>query len=285
MTVAATRTRPAPALGHVVRAERLTPGLVRIVVGGPGLAVFTPSPHADSYVKLMFLPAGERPLQDDGRLDIEAVRAALPEGVAPRLRAYTVRRFDREALELTLDLVVHGDSGLAGPWAAAATGGEEVVVMGPGGAWSPSDQVDHHLLAGDASALPAIAVALERLAPDARGTAIVEVESADDELALQAPASVTVQWVHGRHGAPGAALVDAVTAWPWPSGTVGVFVHGEAGSVRALRQYLRVERAVPRELMSISGYWRLGVDDEGWRQSKREWTQSIESAEQAAGLD
>jgi len=285
MTITAPRTRPSPAIGHVLRAERLTPGLVRLVVGGPGLAVFTPSPHADSYVKLMFLPAGERPLQPDGRLDIEAVRAALPEGVAPRLRAYTVRGFDREALELTLDLVVHGDSGLAGPWAAAASGGEEVVVMGPGGAWSPSDEVDHHLLVGDASALPAIAVALERLAPDARGIALIEVEGPDDELPLTAPAGVTVQWVHARHDEPGAALVDATTAWAWPSGSVGVFVHGEAGSVRALRQYLRVERAVPRELMSISGYWRLGVDDEGWRRSKREWTESIESAEQAAGLD
>jgi len=285
MPLDAPRSRPAPILGHVVRASRLSPGLVRLVVGGPGLAAFTPSPHADSYVKLMFLPAGDRPLQADGRLDIEAIRAALPEGVAPRLRAYTVRGFDASALELTLDLVVHGDSGLAGPWAAAATGGEEVVIQGPGGAWSPSAEVDHHLLVGDASALPAIAVALERMAPDARGLAVIEVESGDDEIALDAPVGVSVRWVHARHDAPGAALVDAALAWPWPEGPVGVFVHGEAGSVRALRQYLRIERAVPRELMSISGYWRLGVDDEGWRRSKREWTESIETAEQAAGLD
>jgi NADPH-dependent ferric siderophore reductase len=285
MTVTAPRARTAPALGHVVRTERLAPPLVRVVVGGPGMAVFAPSPCADSYVKLVFLPAGERPLLPDGRLDIDAVRAALPDGVAPRLRAYTVRSFDPQARELTIDVVVHGDEGLAGPWAAAATVGEEVVVQGPGGAWSPPTDVHHQLLVGDASALPAIAVALERLPSDARGMAIIEVESASDELALQAPAGVQVQWVHARPGAPGAALVDATLAWPWPDGPVGAFVHGEAGAVRSLRTYLRVDRRVPRELLSISGYWRLGVDDEGWRAGKREWTRSIESDEQAAGLD
>src|SRR6478735_4307572 len=285
MTVTSPRARTAPAIGHVLRASHLTPSLVRVVVGGPGLAAFVPSPHADSYVKLVFLPAGERPLLPDGRLDIDTVRAALPDDVAPRLRAYTVRAFDPVALELTLDVVVHGDAGLAGPWAAAAAGGEEVVVQGPGGAWSPSPEVDHHLLVGDASALPAIAVALERLPADARGLALIEVGSAADELALDAPAGVQVQWVHARAGAPGAALVDATVAWPWPADPVGVFVHGEAGAVRTLRTYLRVEHRVPRELLSISGYWRLGVDDEGWRAGKREWTQSIEQAEQAAGLD
>ncbi|MDM7830715.1 siderophore-interacting protein [Cellulomonas edaphi] len=283
--VAPARSRPSPVLGHVLRAERLTPGLVRIVVGGPGMALFAPSPHADSYVKLVFLPAGERPLQPDGRLDIEAVRAALPEGAAPRQRAYTVRAFDPAAHELTIDLVVHGDAGLAGPWAASVVGGEEVVVMGPGGAWSPSPDMDHHLLVGDASALPAVAVALERLPADARGVAILEVGSADEELALHAPAGIEVRWVHTRPGAPGDALVEAATAWPWPDGSVGVFVHGEAGAVRALRSYLRVEREVPRDHLSISGYWRRGVDDEGWRAGKREWTASIESAERAAGLD
>jgi NADPH-dependent ferric siderophore reductase len=115
--------------------------------------------------------------------------------------------------------------------------------------------------------------------------AIIEVETAADELPVRAPAGVRVQWVHARPDAPGAALVDATLAWPWPDAPVGVFVHGEAGAVRSLRTYLRVERRVPRELLSISGYWRLGVDDEGWRAGKREWTQSIESDEQAAGLD
>ena len=74
-------------------------------------------------------------------------------------------------------------------------------------------------------------------------------------------------------------------AWPPPAGRIGAFVHGEAGAVKDLRAYLRTERGVAREDLSISGYWRLGADDEGWRAGKREWNQRIEAAEAAAGLD
>lgn len=278
------RARPAPVLAHVLRTERLTPGLVRLVIGGPGMSAFVPDPHADAYVKLMFLPAGPRPRGADGRLDLDAVRATLPADVVPRLRAYTVRAYDPTTRELTLDVVVHGTVGLAGPWAAAAAPGDEVLVLGPGGAWSPSPAADHHLLVGDASALPAVAVALERLLATAHGWALIEVAGPADELALTRPAGVEVRWLHADHAAPGRRLVEATLALPWPGGRVGAFVHGEAGAVREIRRYLRLERGVAREDLSASGYWRTGVDDEGWRSTKREWTAQIEDAESAAGL-
>ncbi len=283
-TPGGTRRRPAPVLAHVLRTERPTPHLVRVVLGGPTMAPFVADEHADSYVKLMFLPAGERPLTDDGRVDLDAVRAALPEGAAPRLRAYTVRHFDATALELTVDVVVHGDQGLAGPWAAGLVGGEEILVSGPGGAWSPAVDVDHHLLVGDASALPAIAVALERMPDDARGVAVVEVDGPHDELPLTAPAGVEVRWVHADRGHPGRRLVETTLALPWPGGRVGAFVHGEAGAVKEVRRHLRLERGVARADLSASGYWRIGVDDEGWRRAKRAWVAQVEQTEQAAGL-
>ena len=31
--------------------------------------------------------------------------------------------------------------------------------------------------------------------------------------------------------------------------------------------------------LSISVYWRLGVDDEGWRATKRDWNVAIERSE------
>ena len=55
---------------------------------------------------------------------------------------------------------------------------------------------------------------------------------------------------------------------PWRDGVVQAFVHGEAGFVRDLRRYLLDERGVRRELLSISGYWRVGKDDEAWREEK-----------------
>lgn len=285
-------TDPAPrrtaARAVVVRTQRLSPSFLRVVLGGDGLADLVPLPFADSYVKLVFLdPRLPRPLpvRDDGRLDVGAMRAAVPKALAPRLRAYTVRDLDVRVPELTIDVVLHGESGLAGPWAAQARTGDEVWVQGPGGAYAPAPDVDVHLLVGDESALPAIAVALERLPRGARAQVLLEIPDERDELELTAPpgCSVDVTWVH-RHGAQvGVRLVAEVTGLPWPMGRVGAFVHGEAGFVAVLRRYLRVDRQVPREDLSASGYWRLGVDDEGWRAEKKRWAAEVEAAEVDAG--
>jgi NADPH-dependent ferric siderophore reductase len=273
--------------------------MVRVVLGGPGLATFQPSPCADSYVKAVFLPGGapdDLPLTSAGRVDLDALRAALPPDGQPRLRSYTVRRWDDAARELTLDFVVHGDDGLAGPWAANARPGDRLLLMGPGGAYSPSDDAAWHLLVADESALPAVAVTLERLSPGARAVVFVEVDGAADELPAlvggdvlvgtrSGDAGIEVRWVHRGDRPVGQALVAAVRALPWPDGPAPhAFVHGEAGWVKEMRAYLRIERGLPAEQLSISGYWRLGTDDEGWRARKREWIREVEEREAAAGL-
>jgi NADPH-dependent ferric siderophore reductase len=279
----------------VLRTEHLTPAMVRVTLGGPGLAGFAPSPYADSYVKLVLLPGvGRTPSGADvlaawttpeGVVDLAAAREALPPEHQPRLRTYTVRAYDDLELTVTLDVVVHGAEGLAGPWAATALPGDEIAVVGPGGGYSPDLTADHHLLVGDASALPAVAVALERLSDDAAGVAVLEVADRAEEVPLRVPDGVALRWVHTGDAAPGARLVEAVRALPWPGGRVHAFVHGEAGAVRELRHHLRVERGLATGDLSISGYWRLGADDEGWRAGKREWLRRIEDDEAAAGLD
>jgi NADPH-dependent ferric siderophore reductase len=250
------------------------------------LSGFQASPFADSYVKVVFVhPDVPRPLPrtEDGRVDIDDVKDTLPGEHAPRVRSYTVRAFDEDTRELTLDFVVHGDEGVAGPWAASVRPGEEILLMGPGGGYSPDPSAGRHLLVGDASALPAVAVALERLPQDARGHVVVEVHDAADELDLELPEGVELVWVHQEDEKPGARLVDTVRALPWPDDDVHAFVHGEAAAVKELRRYLRLERSLGLDRLSISGYWRLGVDDEGWRASKREWNAAIEQAEAAVG--
>jgi NADPH-dependent ferric siderophore reductase len=268
----------------VLRTQQLSASLVRVVVGGPGLAGFEASPFADSYVKAVFVhPDVPRPLPrtEDGRVDVDAVRDSVPAEHAPRMRSYTVRAFDPAERALTLDFVVHGDAGVAGPWAASVRPGDELLLMGPGGAYSPDPRASFHLLAGDTSALPAVAVVLERLPEDARGHAFVEVAGPDDRVPLTAPPGVEVTWVHQGEDPPGAGLVDAVRDMPWPGGDVHAFVHGEAGAVKDLRRYLRIDRGLGLDSLSISGYWRLGVDDEGWRESKRAWNAEIAATEPA----
>ncbi len=192
-----------------------------------------------------------------------------------------MRSWDAEARELTVDFVVHGDEGLAGPWAAAAKPGEEIHFLGPGGAYLPEAGADWHLLAGDESALPAIAASLARMPEGARVHAFIEVAGPEERQELTVPAGAEITWLH-RDGAPvGRELVAAVRALDFPAGRVQAFVHGEAGFVKELRRLLRVERGIPREDLSISGYWRSGHDEDGWQASKQDWNQQVEAEQES----
>ncbi|MFM9612488.1 siderophore-interacting protein [Streptomyces sp. V2] len=264
-----------PHSARVVRTERLTPHMQRVVLGGEGLAEFTAGTCTDHYVKMLFAPEG---VTYPEPFDLERIREELPREQWPVTRTYTVRHWDAEHRELTLDFVLHGDEGLAGPWAMRVQPGETVRFMGPGGAYAPSPDADWHLLAGDESALPAIAAALEALPAGAVAHAFIEVSGPEEEQKIDSDIEVT--WLHRGDRPVGELLVPAVRDLPWPEGRVHAFVHGEAHFVKELRQLLRVERALTREDLSISGYWRLGHDEDGWQASKREWNARIEAEQE-----
>ena len=193
-----------------------------------------------------------------------------------------MRRWRPEVPELWLDFVVHGDEGVAGPWAAAAKVGDPVRFQGPGGGYAPDPEAAWHLLAGDESALPAIAAALEGMPAGAIVKAFIEVEDAAEEQKLETPADAEITWLR-RDGRPvGEALVAAVRRLTFPAGEVHAFVHGEATFVKDLRALLRVERGLPMSRLSISGYWRRGLNEDGWQSSKREWNQQVEREQEPA---
>ncbi|MFF5446676.1 siderophore-interacting protein [Streptomyces sp. NPDC012888] len=262
----------------VVRTERLTPHMVRLVLGGDGLAGFGAGEFTDHYVKLLFAPEDVTYAEP---WDLDVIRATHPREHWPRQRAYTVRAWDAAALELTIDFVLHGDEGLAGPWAARVQPGETVHFVGPGGAYAPAPAAGWHLLAGDESALPAIAASLERVPRGARVVAFIEVEGPEDEQPVTTPDGVAPVWLHRRGRPVGEALLEAVTSLDFPSTDVHAFVHGEAGVVKELRRHLRRDRGIPRERLSISGYWRLGETDEGWRAIKRDWNARVEAEQES----
>ncbi|POM22456.1 Vibriobactin utilization protein ViuB [Actinomadura rubteroloni] len=277
--MATERKGPSVSTATVLRTRQLTPHMIRVVLGGPGLADFGAGEYTDHYVKLLFPQPGVRYPEP---FDIAAVRAEYPRDQWPVTRTYTVRSYDRDAGELTLDFVYHGDTGLAGPWAKAARPGDEILFLGPGGAYAPDPDADWHLLAGDESALPAIAAALERIGDGVPVRAFVEVADAAERQDIKVPGGAELTWLE-RSGRPvGEALVAAVRALEFPAGTVHAFVHGEAGFVRDLRRYLRVERGIPLDRLSISGYWRTGRDEDGWQSSKREWNRQVEEEEARA---
>jgi NADPH-dependent ferric siderophore reductase len=249
----------------------------RVVLGGEGLAAFTAGTATDHYVKLLFPADG---VTYPEPFDLERIREEFPREQWPVTRTYTVRAWNPELREIQVDFVLHGDEGLAGPWAARARPGDVVRFMGPGGGYTPDPTADWHLLAGDESALPAIAAALEALPEGADVRAFVEIAGPEDEQKIASP--VEVVWLHRGDRPVGAALVEAVRALDFPAGRVHAFVHGEAGFVKELRRLLRTERQIPPSDLSISGYWRLGHDEDGWQASKREWNAQVEAEQDTA---
>ncbi|MBI3226300.1 MAG: siderophore-interacting protein [Mycolicibacterium cosmeticum] len=268
---------------EVISSTQLTPHMIRLVLGGSkegeGFDTFTPSAFTDSYVKFVIVPDGAdtgalpRPLTLDSFNE-------LPEHQRPTVRTYTVRHADAEKRQITVDFVVHGEQGVAGPWAAAVAPGAPAYLMGPSGAYAPDPAADWHLLAGDEAGLPAISAALKALPAAAVGQAFIEVAGPEDEVELTVPAGVAVHWIH-RGGCAdqvpdsaagdNAPLVAAVRGADWLPGQVQVFVHGEAQTVmHNLRPYLRKERGVEAKWASISGYWRRGRTEETFRQWKSE---------------
>lgn len=263
--------------GRVLRTQPLTPHMTRVVLGGEGLRAIPAGEHTDHYVKLLFPAPG---VTYPEPFDIAAIRAEYPRHEWPATRTYTVRHWDPELLELTLDFVLHGDSGLAGPWARDVQPGEEIHLLGPGGGYSPSADADWHLLAGDESALPAIAASLERMPAGATVHALIEVAGPEEEQHLDLPHGIRPVWLHRGTQRPGSRLLAAVRELDFPAGQVQAFVHGEAGFVKELRHHLRRERGIAREQLSISGYWRLGQDEDGWQASKREWNARVEAEQE-----
>ncbi|WP_439032645.1 siderophore-interacting protein [Gordonia terrae] len=278
----------------VLRRERLSPHFVRLYLGGEGFDDFEPAvgktgdPDTDMYVKFVFAPAGVTYAEP---FDLQAIRTAEPPERQPVLRTYTVRRVDAAAREIVVDFVVHGSEGIAGPWAASVRPGEMVRFIGPGSGYRPRADAPWHLLASDEAGLPAVAAALESLPADAVAKVVIEVAGPDDELELEAPAGADIVWVH-RGGPAGevdesvagdnAPLIAAVRDLGWLDGEPHVFIHGEAQAVmHNLRAYIRKERGVSAANASISGYWRRGRTEEGFRK----WKADLRAAEEGVAAN
>lgn len=254
--------------GEVIEVRRLTPSLVRVVLGGDGLEGYTPAPYTDQYVNALFVPDGA---PYSAPFDEQQVRE-LPAEQRPRGRRYTIRYWDPETRTVAIDFVVHGDVGYAGRWANHAEVGDVLQFVGPSGGYQPDPDAAWYLMVGDESALPAIAASLEAVRPGAPTLVVGVVDGPDCELTLDSPGDLHVVWVHRHAGGIGPdAVVDAVRSLPLPEGLPDVFVHGEAAEIRAVRKYVLGDLATPRDGTSISPYWRRGDSDEAWRTAKQAW--------------
>jgi len=211
---------------EVVRVENLAPHLRSIVFAGETLANFV-SDSFDDHVKVMF--------------------------DADTWRDYTPRRFDRQARELTIEFVLHGD-GPAANWAAQARPGQGLTIGGPRGSFIVPMDYQWHLLVGDETALPAIARRVEELPASTRAIVIAQAADVADQRRFESAAALGVQWVLQT-----SELVSAVRGLALPDGEGYVWCAGESGSMAEIRAILVGEKHHDRHGIRAAAYWKKGV--------------------------
>ena len=293
---------------EVVHVDRLSPSFVRIELGSPALAEFgVDGPLLDQRIKLVF--PGTDGLPDVSGVDEAAMAAWFERPAEERghMRTYTVRdvRGTGADTRLVVDIVLHVGDGPVGPgaaWAEQVEVGDRLVTMAPrrgvdfGGIEFVPGGADRLLLAGDETAVPAIASILADLPPDARGAAFLEVPLSADVQTLQHPEGVSVTWLPRDGAERGVALMKSVLdhlgaplalpevdevdddLWETPTysssgeeidesvSVVGhdldglyAWIAGEAKVVTGLRRALVKDLEVDRRQVAFMGYWRRGV--------------------------
>jgi len=244
--------RPEPRTLEVIRKQQLTPNMLRVTLGGPGLADF-PADQTSAYIKLRL---------HDARSGRDVTRT------------YTVR--SQRADEIDVDFALHEVCGPATLWAIAARPGDTVLVGGPGPRKLVRPDAPSYLLVGDMTALPAIAGNIELLACTARGTAVLEIMDEADMQELAAPPGLHIQWVINPHpGEAAHALLERVSSLPWPDRPPYVWAACEFSGMRLLRDYFRNERGVDTADIYISSYWKLGSDEDRHKLAKREDAEAL----------
>lgn len=217
---------------QVADVRPLGPHFVGITFTGEALDDFV-SESFDDHVKFMFADACGEPVRRD----------------------YTPRRFDRARRELTVEFALHGH-GPAADWARNARVGQPAVIGGPRGSMIVPTDYDWHLLAGDASALPAIHRRLEELPAGTRAIVVLQIADPADRRDLASAAALELHWADSSD-----AWLATLRALDLPAGSGYAWCAGEAALMAQARQVLLAEKGHPREDLKVAAYWKQGASD------------------------
>ena len=223
----------------VASVREVTPRTRRLVLAGPEIdRLRAPAGALGPYLKLHLEEPGRRAL----------------------VRTYSVRRHGVGG-ELEVDVVLH-ESGLGSDLVRRTRTGDVLRFGGPG--WIPAEPCATYLLAGDHTALPAIAHILENLPAGAAARAVIEVPDRAEEQPLAGAAASDVVWLHRSPGTPSRLATVLRSCWPDPAADLMVWAGAECAIARAIRQEARRTRALPPARCQILNYWKAGQPEGGF---------------------
>lgn len=251
---------------EVVATKRISPNFARLTLGGAGLAEFTPMGF-DQWFRL-FLPGPNGLRLPSAANNLwYAQYLMMSKEQRPVVRNYTVRDFRPagsgvfgDTAELDIDFAMHGEHTPACAWAAGTEPGATVGLLDEGIMYQAPQHSSWSLLAGDESALPAVAGVLRSAPRDLRGAAFIEIAHPDDAQDLAQPAGVQVHWLTRTNPDReiGSLALDAVRAADLPGTGVYAFVAGEQKLAAGLRRHLVTDRGIAKNDVTFTGYWRVG---------------------------
>ncbi|QDC00762.1 siderophore-interacting protein [Mesorhizobium sp. 8] len=238
----------------VTRVEDLTPQMRRISLKGEDLDRFDTG--EDLHVRLFFPPPGQEPLWPVRGAD--GLVQPAPEERKPAVRKYTIRRINTDAGTLDIDFVIHEAAGPGSDWAKGAAPGMRIGMAGPGG--RSAKQADWMLLAGDETALPAIARILEGLPVTAAGIVVLVADKTADAIALRHPPGFRVERLDRRSGS--ADFTSTVLAIDIPRDrTRFCWAGAEFDEIQAIRRHWRDTVGLSSGEQLAVAYWREGKAD------------------------
>lgn len=260
--------RTPPRLLQVVRSQRIAPHLQRVTLGGESLHGFPVQSHG-AHIKI-FLPRAHQQRPQLPQLTEQGILWP-PAHERPITRTYSVRAYRQLKNELDVEFVMHGEGEASGPaahWAAHAQPGDYLGIAGPGGPDPLLAPADWHLLAGDMTALPAIAALLENLHSAARGYVFIETDTIANQLDLRHPAGISIHWL--ERDSRRELLLEAIKTVAPPIGvtSLSAFIAGENLAVVSIRDYLRTTYGLTKKNLYAIPYWRRGQDEETYHQER-----------------
>lgn len=238
---------------HALRLSRRSrpfPGMIRLTLTGQNVAALA---RDGLHIKLM-LPADRQATPLWPHVAANGT-TRWPQGPnALHVRYYTIKAIREAQSEVDIDVVEHS-GGVISDWAAEADFGETIGVMGPGGGEPPRTD-DAILIAGDGTALPAIARMIERLPASARGHVVVALPEHEDAGCYLPPCPLEVHRLSPDDF--DAVVVEKAQSLGLHAQVGFAWFAGERDTTQKMRKLFKGEFGLRKGRQYAISYWHRG---------------------------